>query len=122
MAGEISFIPDGYKVLSFCRSELNPVRANLVSRPEDYPWSSAHAHLAGRDDVLVKITPLLEMVDDWVGVLRSDIEDKVMKEIRHHERTGRPMGNSSFVERLEPASGRLLRRRKPGPKTEDTIN
>lgn len=102
--------------------ELNPVRANLVSLPEDYPWSSAHAHLAGRDDVLVKVAPLLEMADDWAGILRSDIEDKTMKEIRHHERTGRPMGDGSFVERLEIVSGRLLRRRKPGPKTEHRNN
>ena len=27
--------------------ELNPVRAGIVERPEDYEWSSARAHLAG---------------------------------------------------------------------------
>jgi putative transposase len=102
--------------------ELNPVRASLVKHPEDYPWSSAHAHLAGRDDVLVKVAPLLEMVDDWAGILRSDIEDKALREIRHHECTGRPMGDINFIRRLETASGRLLRRRKPGPKTENTNN
>src|SRR5277367_1716111 len=30
--------------------ELNPVRARLAGRAEDWPWSSVHAHLAGRDD------------------------------------------------------------------------
>ena len=34
--------------------ELNPVRAGLVKRPEAYRWSSAGAHLRGRDDELVK--------------------------------------------------------------------
>jgi putative transposase len=34
--------------------ELNPVRAGLVARAEDWPWSSAAAHLAGRDDALVR--------------------------------------------------------------------
>lgn len=29
---------------------LNPVRARLVERPEDWAWSSARAHLAGCDD------------------------------------------------------------------------
>src|SRR5271163_2576578 len=29
---------------------LNPVRACLVARAEDWPWSSARAHLAGVDD------------------------------------------------------------------------
>ena len=102
--------------------ELNPVRAKLVSQPEDYPWSSASAHLSGRDDKLVKVAPLLEMVDDWAGVLSAEIEVKRLKEIQHHECTGRPLGDVSFVERLESVSGRSLRRRKPGPKTKDKEN
>jgi putative transposase len=39
---------------------LNPVRARLVRRAQDWPWSSARAHLKGRDDGLVMVTPLLE--------------------------------------------------------------
>lgn len=118
-----SFPMDNRYCLSAARyAELNPVRANLVSHPEDYPWSSAHAHLAGRDDALVKVAPLLEMVDNWEGLLNAELEDKVLKEIRHHECTGRPLGDSNFVKKLEIVSGRLLRRRKPGPKTEHTIN
>ena len=29
---------------------LNPVRARLCERAVNWPWSSARAHLAGRDD------------------------------------------------------------------------
>ena len=39
---------------------LNPVRAGLVERAEDWRWSSARAHLDGRDDTLVQVGPLLE--------------------------------------------------------------
>jgi putative transposase len=39
---------------------LNPVRALLVARPEDWPWSRVGAHLARRDDRLVEVAPLLE--------------------------------------------------------------
>jgi putative transposase len=39
---------------------LNPVRAGLVRHAEDWPWSSARAHLRGRDDGIVKVQPLLE--------------------------------------------------------------
>ena len=35
--------------------ELNPVRAGLVKSPGVYPWSSAAAHLTGRDDELVRV-------------------------------------------------------------------
>jgi putative transposase len=39
--------------------EQNPVRAGLAARPWKYLWSSASAHVAGRDDALVKAAPLL---------------------------------------------------------------
>ena len=38
----------------------NPVRARLVQRAEDWRWSSGAAHLAGRDDDLVSVAPLLD--------------------------------------------------------------
>jgi putative transposase len=36
---------------------LNPVAAGLVSRAEDWPWSSARAHLAGENDELATVAP-----------------------------------------------------------------
>ena len=39
---------------------LNPVRARLVSRAEEWPWSSVRAHLAGEDDSLVSVRPVLD--------------------------------------------------------------
>jgi len=33
---------------------MNPAAAGLVARAEDYPWSSAVAHLTRQDDMLVK--------------------------------------------------------------------
>src|SRR3989304_6235437 len=49
--------------------ELNPVRAGLVRRARDWKWSSARAHLAGRDDGLVETAPLLGLVGDWKACL-----------------------------------------------------
>lgn len=42
---------------------LNPVRARLAERPQDWPWSSVHAHLAGKDDEVVRVKPLLQRVE-----------------------------------------------------------
>ena len=39
--------------------ELNPVRAGIVKRPGDYPFRRAAALLAGKDDTLVQVRPLL---------------------------------------------------------------
>jgi len=41
--------------------ELNPVRAKLARRTRDWRWSSARAHVNGRDDGLVTVRPLLDL-------------------------------------------------------------
>jgi putative transposase len=54
-----SFVMDEQHLLAAVRYvERNPVRARLCARPEGWPWSTAAAHLAGRDDALVSVRPL----------------------------------------------------------------
>ncbi|MGH6876372.1 MAG: transposase [Rhizomicrobium sp.] len=96
--------------------ELSPVLGNLVNRPRDWRWSSARAHLLGRDDELVRVQPLLERVKDWRGFLADGVSDEERDAIRSHESTGRPLGSPAFVARLEKRLGRTLARQKPGPK------
>jgi putative transposase len=96
--------------------ELNPVRARLTAAAEDWPWSSARAHLAGRGDGLVDVTPLRRMVTDWAAFLARETEAPALEAIRAAERTGRPLGDAGFVAALEQDLGRTLARRKPGPK------
>jgi putative transposase len=95
--------------------ELNPVRAGLVKRPEDWRHSSARAHLSGRHDVLVEPRALLERFGDWRAFLSVELAQDSIGEIRRHQRTGRPLGDVAFLERLEATVGRRLRRQKPGP-------
>ncbi len=96
--------------------ELNPVRAGLVNRPRDWRWSSARAHLTGKDDKLARVKPLLDMAGDWREFLSGGAEAGLAQAIRRHERTGRPLGDDGFVEGLEKRLGRVLRRQRPGPK------
>lgn len=95
--------------------ELNPVRSGLVEEPWQYPWSSAAAHLAGQDDRLVQVRPLLDMFGDWREYLTQGIPVEDTEALRRHERTGRPLGDEAFLTRLEEALGRTLRPRKRGP-------
>ncbi len=94
--------------------ELNPVRARLADRAEAWPWSSARAHLAGCDDGLVRVAPLLEAVDDWAAFLAVAPRADEMDALRRHERTGRPLGDSGFLATLEAGLGRRLRPGRPG--------
>jgi len=89
--------------------ELNPVHANMVSKAEDYAWSSAKAHLAEKDDLLVKVAPMLERVNDWQGYLNSELADEVVQALRMHSKTGRPLGDTSFLDKLEMQVGKVLR-------------
>jgi putative transposase len=94
--------------------ERNPVVAGLTGSPEAWRWSSARAHLAGRDDALVTVAPLLNLVSNWRAFLREVSQDTHIYQT--HERTGLPMGDRSFLKRCEQAVGRPLNHGKPGPK------
>ncbi len=94
--------------------ELNPVRAGLVHHPGDYRWSSARAHLAGRNDALVVAAPLLERVRDWSAFLRTRPEADLAERVRKHASTGRPLGSDAFIDELERQLNRTLRKGKPG--------
>ena len=89
--------------------ELNPVHAGMVERPEDYVWSSARAHLEERDDELVRVQPMLDRVDDWQDFLAHDPSRATLQELRKHTQTGRPLGDETFLNRLERLTGRVLR-------------
>jgi len=99
--------------------ELNPVRAKLCRAPWRWRWSSAAAHVAGRDDGLVRVSPLLERVKDWQAFLMEALEAQEIELLRRHERTGRPLGTSAFLDRIERTLGRIVhpakRGRKPNP-------
>jgi putative transposase len=95
--------------------EMNPVRANLASDPYAWRWSSAKAHAEGRDDILVNVSPLLEMVGDWRSFL-SEADEEDADKIRRHERTGRALGNESFLDALELSLMRPVKKQKAGRK------
>jgi putative transposase len=116
-----SFVMDEPYLLAAARYiELNPVRAALAVAPSDYRWSSAPAHLAGKDDALARVSPLLEMAGNWRRLLTSAATEEEIETFRRHERTGRVLGDEDFQARLEKNLGRLLRRQKPGPKRTST--
>ncbi len=91
------------------------MRARLAKQARGWRWSSAKAHLAGRDDGLVKVAPLLDLAGDWREYLRGGLDEADLEAIRAHERTGRPLGSHDFLEALEARLDRPLKRRKPGP-------
>jgi len=99
--------------------ELNLVRAWLAERPEDWPFSSARAHLRGEPDRLLTREPLASLVGDWRGFLAEGVEEQMLTTFRRHERTGRPLGDAGFLARLERLLGRPIQPRRAGRKRKE---
>jgi putative transposase len=84
---------------------LNPVRAGLVARAEDWPWSSARAHLAGRDDALVHTAPLLRHFPHGLGnFFETDVAQEALKKLRRASMTGRPLGGAEWLKAFDAAA------------------
>ena len=94
---------------------LNPVRARLVSCAEEWAWSSVRAHLAGEDDSLVSVRPVLDRWPNFRDLLLEDYEEKFTS-LREAEGIGRPLGTADFVTEPEHRLGRPIARRAPGRK------
>ncbi len=107
---------DAYLLAAVRYVELNPVRARLVEKPELWKFSSAAAHLNQKKDILVKPSPLNEIVHDWKEYLSLIPSEDDIRKLKQHERTGRPLGNESFISCLEKSLGKPLKPKKPGRK------
>jgi putative transposase len=80
---------------------LNPVRARLVERAEDWRWSSVGAHLSGRDDPLVSVAPLIERCGGrFADLIETASSAETVSALRAAETIGRPLGSPSFLDRL----------------------
>lgn len=111
-----SFVMDEDHMLAAARYvELNPVRAGLCERADEWAWSSVHFHLHRRADRLIAAGGMRSFVDDWQSYLDEVTFDAKIDDLRRHSRSGRPAGGQSFIRELEGLSGRRLARRKPGP-------
>jgi putative transposase len=95
---------------------LNPVRARLVARPQDWRWSSVHAHLAAAADGVTTTAPVLDRFPRFAELIEQGPDPDAFERLRRAESIGRPLGDDSFLARLETLTRRSLKPRKRGPK------
>ena len=94
--------------------ELNPVRAAMAERPEDYPWSSVHANLnRHRDDLVMPHASYLGLHNDpdaraaaYLTWLREGVSDDDLALIRAHLAQERALGDRTFQSMVERTLGR----------------
>jgi len=98
-------IQDGDHLLVVLRYiEANPLRAAMVADPADYPWSSYWHHGLGRDDPLLSPFPEWEQLGATEAARRRRTKVRARQDgdqvtaIRTSLRSGRPLGEPSWVE------------------------
>ena len=94
--------------------ERNPVRARLVKEATEYAWSSCRFNCGlVETDPLVLERQLPEMVGDWPAFVR-EWDSEADTKVRMGTRTGRPVGDEVFVDKLEQLARRILRPKPAG--------
>ena len=120
---------EDYVLACYRYIELNPVRAAMVNRPQDYRWSSYHVNAQGKADRVV--TPHLEYTrlarDDndrreaYRALFKAHLEAETLEEIRKSTNGNFALGNERFKQEIEAALGRRARRGQSGrPRRRET--
>jgi putative transposase len=118
---------DQYLLTCYRYIELNPVRAGIVTLPEEYGWSSFHRNASGKKDEL--ITPHATYLSlgkseearlsAYRRLFREAVDDDDIATIRDHVNQGRALGSEAFINRIEATLNRrvrLARRGRPANK------
>lgn len=107
--------------------ELNPVRANMISNPGQYRWSSFRHNAQGKENKLITPHALYqrlgkvkyERCEAYKALFKAHIELDDLKDIRTSLQTGTPLGNDYFREKIEKKLktkvGQARRGRPDGP-------
>ena len=83
-----------------------------VLNADEYMWSSAYSHIHNTHDLLLSDSILVEEICDWNSFLAVTDTDLLIKKIRKHVTTGRPLGGDCFIEEIERLTHRSFHRRR----------
>ena len=101
--------------------ECNPVRAQMVAHPGDYPWSSYRCHAFGVSDQLLSAHEQQERLGSTPEerqrahreLFRSELDSGELGEIRDTVNRGWPLGGERFKDEIERALKCAARPPKP---------
>ena len=119
-----SALDDAYLWAAVRYVERNPVRARIVRKAENYPWSSAAAHCGLREDSVLTTTAYwrkqFASIRHWSAWLAEGDEPEQLNLLRRNADMGLPCGSQKFIHKLEKLAGRALQFRPRGrPRTQN---
>lgn len=100
---------DHYALTCYRYIELNPVRANMVSHPAEYPWSSYRCNALGKACDFIKPHLLYQQLGHdhvdrakaYQALFEDRIPDKTLDEIREATNKAWVLGSNYFKEKIE---------------------
>jgi putative transposase len=102
--------------------EANPLRANLVERAEDWPWSSLRQFVYGADAGQLLDAWPIERPPEWPSIVNHRLGETELAAMRSCVARGRPFGEPGWVERVCAALGLAYTLRNRGrPKKADAM-
>ena len=113
---------EDYVLACYRYIELNPVRAGMVVKPQDYRWSSYHANGLGRasaliaphDEYLRLGRDAAERREAYRALFRAHVDEALTDEIRDATNGNFVLGGERFQEQIAQALGRRVVRGKAG--------
>jgi putative transposase len=100
--------------LALCRYvEANPLRARLVDRAEQWPWSGLWRRMHGSGELCLSSWPV-ERPRNWVAWVNRELNDEQTEGIRICVQRGRPLGSESWVQQTASRLGLAFTLRGPG--------
>jgi putative transposase len=116
-------LDEDHLVSAFRYVALNPVRAHLAQRAEDWPWASTRAYLDGESGSVTSTASMLSRYPDMASLFENpQVNDKsAFERLRQAEAIGRPLGGKEFIETLSAQLGRTLAPGKRGRKRKENF-
>lgn len=107
---------ESYLLRCYRYIELNPVRAHMVARAEDYAWSSASANAFGKPDRVVSPHPVYSNLGkdrssrlrSYRALLSEPVVANENANIRAHINQGKVLGSARFQQQIEELVGRSV--------------
>ncbi len=84
--------------------ERNALRANLVSKAEDWPWCSLQRRIASAESSGLDAPPV-PLPDNWTEEVNSIQTNAELEDFRKRMKTGRPFGHDGWFAK-QPLRGR----------------
>ncbi len=111
-----SVLDERYLLAAIRYVERNPVRAGIVNKPWEYVWSSAgwHTGKVETDPLVTGDEMLTQLVGEWGEYLQQEDDTRAVDMLRREVVSNRPVGEKSFIEKLEKRFGSSLLRQKVG--------